>query len=240
MYSSAHALTLASLLAMTLVVGEAGCSAATGPLPPGDGAGPLSNGAPAPAPTTAPAPASPPTSPGPSSPPPSTPVVDAGAPGDAAGAGGWAGAEAGAFDAGRGGDAGTGATDGSDPSTLLSLCVGEINEVRNQNGAFPYAESTQLEAYAAQAATSDAMSGQSHGYFEQTNGGGVASTENEYDGAQIDPGGTAQQVLSQGLLDDEQQGGGGLGNLVTDQFSQVGCGFAQDGAGNWWVTIELQ
>jgi len=123
---------------------------------------------------------------------------------------------------------------------LLSLCVGEINEVRNQNGAFPYTESPTLEAYAALAATSDAQSGQAHGYFYQTNGGSVATTEDELDGANVDPGGTAQQVLSQGLLGYQQNGGGGFDNIVTDQLSQVGCGFAQDGAGNWWVVIALQ
>jgi hypothetical protein len=228
-------------------LGFAGCSGSTDGLPSSDGYGPLSNGpsgsgSPTSTPTSTPAP----TSPAPTSTTPApTPWADAGAPPWDAGSqpawdsGGWA-SEAGDDDAGIWRDAVAPTPDASVPSTLLSLCVGEINELRNQNGAFPYIESSQLEAYAAQAAASDAQSGQAHGYFNQTNGGGVAFTEDEFAGEQVDPGGTAQQVLNQGLLDDEENQGGGFDNLVTNQLSQVGCGFAQDTSGNWWVTIEFQ
>jgi hypothetical protein len=238
------------LFPSTLLLGAAlslfACTGSSDSLPSGDGYGPLSNGSQgSPAPTSAPtstsppAPTSPPGTPTSSPPPSSPPAVEAGT-GDWDAGGGWA-PEAGTYDAGGWGDAGTvGPEGGGVPSTLLSLCVGEINEVRNQNGAFPYAESSQLEAYAALAAASDAQSGQAHGYFYQTNGGGVATTEDEFNGDDVDPGGTAQQVLNQGLLDDEQNGGGGFDNLVTNQLSQVGCGFAQDAAGNWWVTIAFQ
>jgi hypothetical protein len=240
-----RALLLASLLvAASVPAALAGCSGPAGTLPATDGAGPLTNGdspPPSSPPSSTPPPPPPtssPTSTSTSPPPPPPPALDAGTEGP--GSEGGSGEEAGAYDAG-GGDAGSVVpTDGGVPSTLLSLCVGEINEVRNQNGAFPYTESTQLESYAALAAASDAQSGQAHGYFYQTSGGGVATTEDELDGANVDPGGTAQQVLSQGLLAYQQNGGGGFDNLVTNQLSQVGCGFAQDGAGNWWVVIALQ
>ncbi len=128
---------------------------------------------------------------------------------------------------------------GTVPSPLLAQCVGEINEVRNQNDAFPLAESSALEAFAANAASSDASSGQRHGYFNQRGGGGVSDAEDEFDGSNIDPGGTAAQVLAEGLLDAEQ-GFGGFGNLVNNGFSEAGCGFAKDASGNWWVTIEFR
>ncbi len=230
------------VLAGVLVAISSGCNGGSTALPPGDGYGPLGNDQPATgatppptsAPTTPPAPTM--TSPPPPPPPPPSGWKDAGE-SDAGDGSGW---DAGAYDAGASVDSGAWAPDAGAPSTLLALCVGEINQVRNQNGAFPYTESTALEAYAAQNATSDARSGQLFGYFNQTGGGGVATTENEYDGAQVDPGATAQLVLSQGLLDDENGNSGGFGNLVTNQLSQVGCGFAQDGAGNWWVAIEFQ
>jgi len=237
---------LSSSFLLGTVLSLVACSGSSDSLPSGDGYGPLGNGSQgSPAPTSAPTSTSPPAPTSPtgtatSSPPPSSPpAADSGAGGWDAG--GWA-PEAGTYDdAGGWGDAGTVSPEGGGvASTLLSLCVGEVNEVRNQNGAFPYAESSQLEAYAALAAASDAQSGQAHGYFYQTNGGGVASTEDEFNGDNVDPGGTAQQVLNQGLLDDEQNGGGGFDNLVTDQLTQVGCGFAQDSAGNWWVTIAFQ
>ena len=130
--------------------------------------------------------------------------------------------------------------DGGDVSALLSLCVNQINEFRNQNQEVPLSESSQLEAYAAAAATSDAHSGVGHGYFNSTGGGGVAATEDELDGARFDPGATAQQTMEQGLNDDEQDNGNATANLLDTQFSQVGCGFGQDLSGNWWVVIALR
>jgi len=244
--------SLAGLAGVLVAVAAVGCSYSSPTLPSSDGYGPLggesqsSSGA-APSPTTGSTGTSAPTSTTPTPPPPPSSWNDAGS--------GWSDAgtsSGGAWDAGwddSGGwtpDSGAGwapegGTGSGTSSTLLSLCVGEINELRNQNGAFPYIESSQLEAFAAQAAQSDATSGTFHGYFNQTNGGGVAFTEDEFDGAQIDQGGTAQQVLNQGLLDDEEDGNSrGFDNLVTNQFSEVGCGFAKDSTGNWWVTIEFQ
>jgi hypothetical protein len=235
---------------LALLVVIAACDGSSDSLPSGDGYGPLGNGTssggaasqPTSAPTSTPAPTS--TTPTPP-PPASSGWSDAGwhdaGWSDAGGSSGW-GSDAGDDDAGTGGwvDSGGWATDAGTPSTLLSLCVGEINELRNQNGAFPYIESSALEAFAAQAASSDAQALQFHQYFNETGGGGVSLSEDEFDGGQIDPGGTAQQVLEQGLLDDEQNQNGGFDNLVTNQFSEVGCGFAQDSIGNWWVTIEFR
>jgi uncharacterized protein YkwD len=152
------------------------------------------------------------------------------------------GYDAGASDDGggpEGYDAGA-PDDGGDVSALLSLCVNQINEFRNQNQEVPLSESSQLESYAAAASASDAHSGVAHGYFESTGGGGVAATEDELDGARFDPGATAQQTMEQGLNDDEQDDGNAAANLLDTQFQQVGCGFGQDLSGNWWVVIALR
>jgi uncharacterized protein YkwD len=166
-------------------------------------------------------------------------------------AGDWA-ADAGtstALDAGSsegGGEPGSDASDAPYPpdagatTALLSVCVGEVNSFRVQNGETPTIESPDLETYASLAAASDAQSGQRHGYFYSTNGGGVASTEDELDGDQVDPGGTASQTLQVGLQQDEQGQGGAAANLLDTQFTEVGCGFAQDASGNWWVVVALR
>jgi hypothetical protein len=222
-------------LAALVVVG---CSSRPTSLPPMDGYGPLggidttpsasSTGSTPPPSSTTPPPTTPPSDDAGPEPEAGVPPFEAGGPLDSGGP----------LEAGGRPDSGAPADAGA--SALLALCVSQINAIRNQNGSQPYAESAQLEAFAAKAAASDAQSGQQDGYFNQTGGGGVASTENEYIGSQLDPGGSAQQVLSQGLQDDEQGQTGGFGNLVTGQFSQVGCGFAKDSSGNWWVTLEFQ
>ena len=160
-------------------------------------------------------------------------------PGVDAGGGGGGHAEAGAPDAGHGGEGG-GASDAGSTTALLALCVSQVNEVRNQNGVQPLDESTQLEAYAAKASASDANNGQKHSYFYATGGGGVAATEDELDGDQVDPGGDAQATFEQGLQQDVTANGQALANLVSQQFSSVGCGFAQDPAGNWWIDVAFQ
>jgi hypothetical protein len=104
----------------------------------------------------------------------------------------------------------------------------------------PYTESTELESYAALAVASDAHNGQKHAYFYATGGGGVAATEDELDGAQVDPGGSAEQTFQIGLQGDVQGQGQALANLVSTQLSEVGCGFAQDSAGNWWIDMALR
>jgi len=210
-------------------------------IPVGDGYGPAGGGIPAAGGASSGGSSSgstPPTTPtsNPSQPPPSNEAgagedaggivdgVDA-AQGDATGGGG--------YEAGAGGDSGV-------TSQLLALCVSQINELRAQNGAPPYTESADLEAYAAKAVASDAHNLQRHSYFYATGGGdGVATTEDELDGDQVDPGGSAEQTLDEGLQQDEQAQGQAYDNLVNDQLSAAGCGFAQDAAGNWWVDIAL-
>jgi uncharacterized protein YkwD len=142
-------------------------------------------------------------------------------------------------DAGTGPDS-SGEDAGSSNAALLSACVGGINSFRGQNGLPPYTVSTALETFAAQAAASDARSGQQDGYFNGNGGNNVSSAEDELVGAQVDPGATATQVLTQGLLDEEDGEIDGNGNLLSQQFSQVGCGVAQGSDGNYWIAIEYR
>jgi len=169
--------------------------------------------------------------------------------GSSSGASGGQGAGTGdAPDAGgagsEGSDAGSGHADagtGAGTTQLLALCVQQINGMRAQAGAAPLDEATDLEAYAAQAAASDARSGNRHGYFYATGGGnGVAATEDELDGAQIAPGADAQATFEQGFQQDVQARGGAYANLVDTQLASAGCGFAQDAGGNWWVVMALR
>jgi Cysteine-rich secretory protein family len=155
---------------------------------------------------------------------------------------GWPGAEGGTYGEGGGyGYDGGVSEGGGNVASLLPLCVSQVNEFRNQNGEVPLAESSDLETYAAAAAAADASSGVRNGYFFDTNGGGVAATEDELDGAaSFAPGTTAQQTLEQGLGNDEQANGQAAANLLDNQFSQIGCGFGQDLSGNWWVVIALR
>jgi uncharacterized protein YkwD len=116
--------------------------------------------------------------------------------------------------------------------------VSQINSLRSQNGLSPYTESSQLEALAATAAASDAQSGQLDGYFDGNGGNNVSSAEDEFDGAQVYPGASALDVFNQGLSDEEQGYIDGAGNLLSQQYTQVGCGVAQASDGNYWITVE--
>ena len=68
----------------------------------------------------------------------------------------------------------------------------------------------------------------------------MASTEDELDGDQVAPGASAEATMLTGLQQDVQAQGQALDNLVSQQLSEVGCGFAQDTAGNWWVDVALR
>jgi hypothetical protein len=131
----------------------------------------------------------------------------------------------------------------SDASTLdpiVQHCVDAINGYRAQVGVPAYALSPDVESFATSAASSDAQSGNVHGYFHQNNGGGVSSAESELPGYPLN-GGTVQSVIDQGLSDiwNEGQGGAHYQQLTSTQFTTVGCGYAlsQDQQ-SVWVTFD--
>ena len=142
-----------------------------------------------------------------------------------------------------GDDAGTPSGDdaGGGNAALLTACAGGINAFRGQNDLTAYTRSSALEAFAAQAAASDALSGQQDGYFDGNGGNNVSFAEDEFDGDQVDPAPPPRQVLNQGLIDEEQDGEiNGANNLLSEQFSEVGCGVARASDGSYWITIEYQ
>jgi uncharacterized protein YkwD len=242
-----RALPSCSVLLLALVALPAACSdGAATLLPASDGYGPAGGGAQRGASSSG-------SSSGGSTPPPSsssgsttTPPPPPAQPAPEDDAGVEAGTGSAGWDAGATGEAGrsdSGASssgDAGDVSELLALCAGQVNDFRVQNGVDILVESSELESYAATAAASDARSGQLHGYFNSTGGGGVASTEDELDGSRFDPGADAEQTMEQGLQDDEDSNGNAAANLLDQQFNDIGCGFGQDASGNWWVVIALR
>jgi uncharacterized protein YkwD len=136
-------------------------------------------------------------------------------------------------------DSGAGSID-SGSNALLTTCAGSINAYRAQNGLPAYTVSTTLLSFAAQATATDALSGQIDGYFDGNGGNGVSSAEDEWDGDEVDQGAAALEVLNQGLVDEENGYLDGNGNLLSQQFSQVGCGVAQASDGSYWIAVEYR
>jgi hypothetical protein len=97
-----------------------------------------------------------------------------------------------------------------------------------------------LEMFAAQAVVSDAMANVIDGYFANNGGSGVSSAEDELDGAEFDQGASAQDVMDLGIQYEEQGYLSGNGNLLSQQFTQLGCGVTVAGDGNAWVAIEYR
>jgi uncharacterized protein YkwD len=131
----------------------------------------------------------------------------------------------------------TGDDAGSPYAAVLAQCAGGINALRGQNDLFQLTISASLESLAAQTAASNAQSGQ-NGFGGGGNNG--FGGEDDFDGERIDPGASAEQVLTQGLLDEEEGELNGENNLLDQRFSQVGCGVAQTSDGSYWITIEYE
>jgi hypothetical protein len=136
-------------------------------------------------------------------------------------------------------DAGTPAGD-----PVLQHCVDKINSYRAQIGAPPYARSAPLESFAAQAAASDAQTGQVHGYFDQTNGGGgVAATEGELPGYSLqDNGGSIEGVVDSGLdqMWSEGPGGANYEEMASTQYTTAACGYATAQDQSIWVVFDFR
>ena len=124
----------------------------------------------------------------------------------------------------------------------LQHCVDVTNQYRATNGKPPLTRSAALEAFAAEGAQSDAASGSPHGHFIATQGGGVASAENEVPGWDISfGGGTISGVIDSGLqmMWDEGPGGGHYENMNSSDFTELGCGIYVTGANQVWVVLDF-
>jgi hypothetical protein len=110
----------------------------------------------------------------------------------------------------------------------LSFCADEVNRYRATVGRAPLARSTDLEAFAAQAAENDGRVHQAHHLFAVTNGGGTAIVETEilwWRGQGV------RTVIQQGLRQMWQSGPSGEHyDIIAGAYSQVGCGIFVNGA----------
>jgi uncharacterized protein YkwD len=116
------------------------------------------------------------------------------------------------------------------PSGDLKVCADTINQYRASVGRPALSRSAALENYAAAAAQHDGTSHVGHRYFSSTNGGGVASAENELPWWSLLQFHTVNGVITTGLnfMWQEGPGGGHYQNMV-GSFSQVGCGVFVNG-----------
>jgi Cysteine-rich secretory protein family len=133
-------------------------------------------------------------------------------------------------------DAPTGSTTSNTPPSVtaadLAFCVGDVNRYRAQVGRPPLVESPSLEAFAAAGAQADAASGVPHSHFRATNGGGIASAENElltFD-RQLAP--TVQDAMHAANAIFWAEGSTGAHyQILVGSFTEVGCGvFVTGGA----------
>jgi hypothetical protein len=123
----------------------------------------------------------------------------------------------------------------------LQHCVDVLNGYRAKVGRPPLARASDLEAYAAVGAKSDSETGEPHGHFMSTDGGGIAWAENEVPGWPLVDYGSVRDVIDEGtkMMWDEGPGGGHYENIVGD-YTQVGCGTYLTPGGDVWITQDFR
>ena len=128
------------------------------------------------------------------------------------------------------------------PAGDLQHCVDVINKYRASIGAKPYARSSELEAFATEGAKEDSKSGEPHGHFMATSGGGVAWAENEIPGWPKGDYGGVTGVVDEGCkaMWDEGPGGGHHDNMASHEYTQVGCGIFVTASGDVWITQDFR
>jgi hypothetical protein len=86
-------------------------------------------------------------------------------------------------------------------------------------------QTTAIEAFAATGAQVDGTAHAPHSHFNSTNGGGVATAENEIPWWPLASFRTVQEVMRQGLAQMWAEGpSGGHYQHIAGPFSQMGCG----------------
>jgi hypothetical protein len=142
-----------------------------------------------------------------------------------------------------------GGTSNADPggtagtsSDALQHCVDGINSYRAKVSATPYTRSSALETFAAAGAQSDSQSGQAHGHFIATSGGGVAFAENELPGWPLAQYKSMSDLIDQGLaaMWSEGPGGGHYDNMSSSKYTSAGCGTYTLPNGDVWVTMDFK
>ena len=112
------------------------------------------------------------------------------------------------------------------------LCLSETNRYRAMAGSPPVQPSSALDAYAQQAAASDAASGRPHSYSNANATGGWG--ENEVLRVPLgNMGGSVPNAIRQGIAWFWEEGPSGPHRqiLVNPAYTQLGCGWVVDGGG---------
>lgn len=110
----------------------------------------------------------------------------------------------------------------------VSFCTEEINRYRSRAGLAPLDRSSDLDGFAAMAAEHDGKSRVPHQYFRMTNGGGIATAENQL---LLWKGYTVNEVIRQGLAQMWAEGAAGSHyQILTGKYAQVGCGIYTSGS----------
>jgi hypothetical protein len=107
----------------------------------------------------------------------------------------------------------------------LAFCVDETNRYREMHDLPALARDGALEDYAAVGAEIDHESGEPHKHFLDTNGGGLASAENEIPRWPVSQFGSVENVIREGIemMYDEGPGGAHHDAIVGD-YQRLGCG----------------
>jgi len=138
---------------------------------------------------------------------------------------------------GGGADGGSGADGGNaaDASSAmweaeLVYCIDETNRYRGLADLPPLTRSAPLEAYAADGAEIDQESGEPHKHFLDTQGGGVASAENEIPRWPVSMFGSVHNVIREGIdmMMDEGEGGPHH-DAILGPYQRLGCGIYRSG-----------
>jgi hypothetical protein len=138
-------------------------------------------------------------------------------------------------------DTGVPGSDTGPSSDDLQHCVDVLNGYRAKVGKPPLTRAADLEAYAAVGAKSDSETGEPHGHFMSTDGGGIAFAENEIPGWPFADYGSIAGVIDDGtkMMWDEGPGGGHYENIIGD-YTQVGCGTYLTPGGDVWITQDFR
>ena len=113
----------------------------------------------------------------------------------------------------------------SDFTADKAFCVDEVNRLRASVGKPPLTRSDSIETFSSEAARVDGDAHETHKFFRQTNGGGVARAENEIPWWALSRYGSVRTIIRDGLANEWSEGpGGSHWENITGNYSEVACG----------------
>lgn len=117
------------------------------------------------------------------------------------------------------------------------FCVDYLNELRDSVDLAQLSRSVTLEECATTAAIEDSRTGNPHGHFMRTNGCGYrVQAENEVPGWYLPRYGSVRSVIEESADVMFAEGpGGGHYEIITGEYTEVGCGMHVNGEDVWVV-----